>query len=81
MISCGQYDYIEIACMYRFPVRLTLRSNDVVEGIAMDTQLNENREECIKVESEGVERLVVLDDLSKLEVCVDNPHFKVVSFD
>ncbi len=81
MISCGQYDYIEIACMYRFPIRLTLRSNDVMEGVALDTQVIENREECIKIESDGVERLVVLNDIAKMEVCVENPHFKVVSFD
>ncbi|HFU74774.1 MAG TPA: transcriptional antiterminator, partial [Arcobacter sp.] len=26
MISCHQYDYIEIACMYHYPVALTLKS-------------------------------------------------------
>lgn len=40
MISCNQYDYIEIACMYKFPLRLTLVSNQVVEGTAIDTVLD-----------------------------------------
>jgi Rho-binding antiterminator len=52
-----------------------------MEGVALDTQVIENREECIKIESDGVERLVVLNDIAKMEVCVENPHFKVVSFD
>jgi Rho-binding antiterminator len=57
-----------------------MKSGDVVEGIALDTALNENREECVKVDVKGVEHLVVLDKLSTLEALVENPHFKTVSF-
>ena len=84
MISCSQYDFIEIVCMYRYPIKLTLRSDvDITEtkGIALDTQQNDKKEECINIEVEGVERLVVLDEISSLEVCIDNPHFNHVSFD
>ncbi len=80
MISCNQYDHIEIVCMYRYPIRLTLKSGTVVDCTALDTQRNDVREECIKVKGEAVESLVILDDIAKLEVCVENPHFQVVSF-
>jgi Rho-binding antiterminator len=80
MISCNQYDHIEIVCMYRYPIRLTLKSGAVVDCTALDTQRNDVREECIKVKGEAVESLVILDDIAKLEVCVENPHFQVVSF-
>lgn len=80
MISCSDYDYIEIACSYRYPIRLTLKSGDIVDGIAKDTALNNDREECILVESDNAERLVVLDNILKMEVCVENPHFKLVTF-
>jgi len=80
MISCDQHDYIEIACMFRYPIILTLKSGEVIEGTALDTALNEHKDECIKVAVNGSEPLVVLTELSLLEVAVDNPHFKRVSF-
>ena len=80
MISCNQHDYIEIACLFRYPIKLIMKDTTVIKCQALDTQYNETKQECIKVESEGVESLVVLDNIVILEVCVDNPHFKTVSF-
>jgi Rho-binding antiterminator len=80
MISCNDYDYIEIVCLYRYPVRLTLKSGQTIEGKALDTARNQDKQEAIKLEQNGVEQLVVLDDLSLLEVLVDNPHFNQKSF-
>lgn len=80
MISCSEYDYIEIVCMYRYPIRLTLKSGKVMECKALDTARNQNREECIKVELQGLETLVELSQLSVMEVLIDNPHFREVRF-
>lgn len=80
MISCDDYDYIEIACTYKYPIRLTMRSGEVLECIALDTSLNESRVECIKVDVSGINRLVVLDNILELEVRVKNPHFDSVKF-
>ena len=81
VISCDEYDYIEIACMQRYPIKLTLKSAEaLVEGVAIDTQRNKAREECVQIDVNGTIALIVLDDISKLEVCVENPHFKMISF-
>ena len=80
MISCDQHDHIEIACTFRYPLKLTMRSGLVIDCIAIDTGLNENRDECILVNIDGTESLVVLENISVLEVSVDNPHFHTVSF-
>ncbi|WP_047042112.1 Rho-binding antiterminator [Vibrio mexicanus] len=80
MISCSDYDYIEIVCMYRYPIRLHLKSGAKVEGQALDTARNDDKQECIKVMVEEVERLVVLDELVELEVLMDNPHFDYKRF-
>lgn len=80
MISCDQHDYIEIVCTYRYPLKLTLKSGEVIQGIALDTQRNENRDECIKIESKGSSQLIVLDQIKKLEVTEDNPHLREVVF-
>ncbi|HSC66818.1 MAG TPA: Rho-binding antiterminator [Cellvibrio sp.] len=81
MISCDQHDYIEIVCMYHYPIKLTLKSGAVLQGTAVDTQRDEKRVECIKLECEGVERLVVLDEIKLLEACEDNPHVHTVVFE
>ena len=69
MISCSDYDYIEIVCMHRYPIKLTLRSGEQVEGVALDTQRNQDKEECIKLSVSGQEQLVVLTGITELEVC------------
>jgi len=80
MISCEQHDYIEIVCTFKYPIKLRMKSGETIEGVAQDTSLNENRAECIKVKIKDVESLVILEAIMKMEVCVDNPHFKSVSF-
>jgi Rho-binding antiterminator len=81
MISCDQQDYIEIVCMHRYPIKLTLKSGDTAQGIAVDTQVDYARYECIKIDIEGVERLVVLDEIKILEVLVENPHVQKARLD
>lgn len=74
------YDYIEIVCTYKYPIKLTLKSGSIIEGISLDTAINEQRMECIKLDTNGVTSLVVLADIAVLEVCVENPHFSSISF-
>ena len=81
MITCDQHDYIEIVCTFRYPLKLTLKSGVVIECVGIDTALNDQRQECIKIDAQGMKSLVVLDQLSVLEVCVNNPHFQIISFD
>ncbi len=80
MISCQLHDYIEIVCLYRYPVKLILKNGSIIEGVALDTVLDENRQECIKLKSEKAVTRVILEDVSVLEVCTENPHFRSVSF-
>lgn len=81
MISCSQYDYIEIVCTYKYPIRITKKSGEFVECIAIDTSINSERVECIKVNQNGSEIELLLDDICELEVRVENPHFSKVRFD
>ena len=80
MITCDQHDYIEIVCTFHYPIKLIMCNGDVVECTALDTQLNEERLECIKVDRDAVQQLIVLDQIAVLEVSVENPHFKSVTF-
>jgi Rho-binding antiterminator len=80
MISCSEYDHIEIVCMFNYPVTLSLRSGELVSGSAVDTRRNTNREECIVVNIDNEERLIVLDTIARLDVNRSNPHFQTISF-
>ncbi|WP_394129364.1 Rho-binding antiterminator [Shewanella maritima] len=79
MSSCLAYDYIEIACLYRYPIKLTMNSGDTLHGIAMDTKRNSAGVECIELAMAAQKVLIVLDDIATLAVCVENPHFNQVS--
>ncbi|MBU2919481.1 Rho-binding antiterminator [Psychrosphaera sp. F3M07] len=80
MISCNEYDYVEIVCMYRYPVNITLKTGLIIEGIALDTQYNAERKECIKVDIDDKETLITLASIAMLEVGIENPHFKQIFF-
>lgn len=80
MISCEQHDYIEVACLYNYRVRLTLDSGAQLAGVAVDTVRNHDKEECIKIRDESSEHLVVLGSITTMEALVENPHFKAISF-
>ena len=83
MIGCSEYDAIEIVCMFKYPIEITKKSGDVIQGVALDTKLNEQREECIQLALKGEPEqgeLIVLTDILKLIVCIDNPHFQNFKF-
>tara|TARA_R110001592_G_scaffold91754_1_gene268200 strand:+ start:8755 stop:8958 length:204 start_codon:yes stop_codon:yes gene_type:complete len=66
--------------MYRYPIRISLKSDLKIECTAIDTQQNEPRDECIKVAFKEKEILIVLNDIDKIEVLIDNSHFNILSF-
>lgn len=72
MINCSDYDYVEIACMHRYPVRLSMKNGDIIEGTALDTARNEAKAECIKISESSGERLVELDQIARMEVLTTN---------
>lgn len=79
LIACELHDYIEIACMYAYQLRLTLKNQDVFEGKAVDTWVDKNKREYLVI-SDGQRHLIELSQLSKLEVLSDEPRFTVVEF-
>ncbi|WP_100657838.1 Rho-binding antiterminator [Alteromonas flava] len=80
MITCDQYDYIEIVCLFHYPVEIKCKSGAVVSGCAMDIQKDSHRNECILITTLATSQLIPLDAISSLRITVDNPHFSEVSF-
>lgn len=80
MISCHEYDYIEIACMYRYEVKICLMDNTEITGIALDTTRNEKKQECLKLSIKEETKLIVLDHVASLTALTKNLHFETVNF-
>lgn len=78
MIKCDLHDYVEIACMYHFEVRLELKTGDSVQGEAVNIENNHQRQECLLIENASGKHLVVLDSVEKMQAITKNPHFDSV---
>lgn len=76
-ISCELHDYIEIACMYGYQLKLTLMDHQIVEGKAIDTTTSaEKREFLVLDHGQQVE----LNKIKKLQVTTPNAKFTEVNF-
>ena len=80
MLKCDLHDYIEMVCLYHYPLKLTLSSGAVLIGTALTTRYNDQRQECLVIKQNDNEKLVLLDDIALLEVTVENPHLQQVWF-
>lgn len=80
MLSCDIHDFVEIACTYRFDVVLTLNNGEQVEGKAIDTCLNPQRQECLKLQTTNNMMFVELMQVVSMQAKQKNPHFDHVSF-
>jgi Rho-binding antiterminator len=67
--------------MYRYPVKLTMKSGKVVSGRALDTKRNSAGRECIELDVKEEKVLIEVDDVSTLEVSIENPHFSKINLD
>ena len=80
MISCAIHDYVEIACMYGFEVKLYLKSGVVIDGKAIQTAYNADKEECIVVNTANRHEKIVLEQVVAMEAVTKNPHFERIDF-
>jgi len=79
-IACDDYDYVEIACLLRLPVKLRLINGEHIEGVAQDTQRDQDRQECVVLDTTEATQLVRLTDLVSMQALRNNPHFDLVKF-
>jgi Rho-binding antiterminator len=46
-INCAQHDYLEVACLYQYEVRITLADGSVIEGRATNTRTDPSKSEYL----------------------------------
>lgn len=78
-ISCELHDYIEIACMHGYRVKLTLRDGQTVEGKALDTLTTADKREYLVIDN-GQKEHVELNRIAKMKAITPHAVFTDVSF-
>jgi Rho-binding antiterminator len=79
-ISCELHDYLEIACMFGYRVRLTIKNHQTIEGKAIDIVTTAEKREYLVIDNGQKKHEVELNQLVKMEVLTPNAKFKNVSF-
>ncbi|WP_300085707.1 Rho-binding antiterminator [uncultured Nitrosomonas sp.] len=79
-ISCDLHDYIEVACMYGYQVRLILKDQSIVEGKAKDILTDAKKREFLLLETGSGSQQVELISLDKMEVLTPGARFSEVVF-
>jgi Rho-binding antiterminator len=80
LLKCDLHDYLEIACLFRVKVELTLKDNTRVVGMPITIKIDSERNECVVVMTDGQQTLVQTNSLSQMRALVVNHHFDVVEF-
>ncbi|WP_104025745.1 Rho-binding antiterminator [Vibrio hyugaensis] len=80
MVTCSQYDFIEIACMFKLSVEITLKNGEKHQGKAFNTGYDMERQECLFLERNGERTPFPTEQLIAMKALKDNPHFSEVTF-
>jgi Rho-binding antiterminator len=79
-ISCELHDYIEIACMYGYQVKLTLKDQLPIEGKAIDLLTTAEKREYLIIETEHQRQQIELIQLKTMQVLTSNAKFQQINF-
>jgi Rho-binding antiterminator len=77
-ISCDLHDYIEIACLYGYQVKLTLKDQQSIEGKAVDI-ITADKREYLLLDNDQHQR-IELTELAKMQVLTPNAQFTEMIF-
>ena len=78
-ISCELHDFIEVACMYGYQLKLMLKNNQIIEGKAIDIVNSLEKRECLVIDSDSRQQ-IELTQLAKMQVLTPNAKFSEVVF-
>ncbi|MDJ0834215.1 MAG: Rho-binding antiterminator [Gammaproteobacteria bacterium] len=79
VISCHIHDYIEIACMYGYQVRLELTNHDRIEGKPVTTK-SKSKQEFLVMQTAAGQQDIELSNIRIMRALTSNPHFDRIDF-
>jgi Rho-binding antiterminator len=80
MISCQTHDYIEIACLFGFQIRLQLTDGTIRQGKAITTETTPDKREWLILEQQSGETLIDLIQIKSMQSLTPNCHFDQINF-
>lgn len=80
IIKCDLHDYLEIACLFKVEVELTLKDATKITGIPITTTIDSERNECLAVMKDTQQILIQTNLLDQMRAVVVNRHFDIVEF-
>lgn len=82
-IACADYDYIEIMCLYRYRVKVTMRDLSQVQGQFFNTQLIEvdgiKRESMVGIDIHQLPLQLILSEIMTIDVLDEHAKFHRLS--
>lgn len=74
-LDCGVVDNLELACLHRYELAVTMNDGETVEGRARNLTTNDDRQECLILEHHGDNKTIILADAKKAVALTDNDYF------
>lgn len=79
-ISCSLYDYIEVACLHSYDVKLVLVNGDVHIGRATSTRAGPDKAEYLGIRVDGDLVEVPMHEIARMETITPKASFRRVDF-
>jgi Rho-binding antiterminator len=79
-INCELHDFLEIACLYGYRVKLTLKDQKIIEGKALDVLTTTEKREYLIIDNGREQQQIEFNQLRKMQVLTPNALFKEVFF-
>ena len=79
-IDCDLYDYLEIACMHRYQMRVTLDSGAVLRGRAVTTATQPDKTEMLVLLTRQGNQNVAMHQLKRIDIETKGATFQHLEF-
>ncbi len=79
-IDCALYEYLEIACMQRYTLRIRATGGRILIGTASDTLTTAEKIEYLLLEVGGTTQHLRLDEIVQIEPLSPGSRFGVIRF-
>ncbi|MFT5757436.1 MAG: Rho-binding antiterminator [Alteromonadaceae bacterium] len=81
ILDCNLHDYIEIACMYKIEILLTIKGDSKLIGTPITTTIIKNSGEFLVFKAKHTDESILIDLLSlkSMQAISSNPHFDNIS--
>lgn len=79
-IHCDLHDHVEIACLYRYRLRLATSGDRIMVGEARTTETDRDKQEWLLIETKEGDARIRLDEIRIMQALTPGARFDQVDF-